>query len=323
MKKIHLLASLILFAGMMLHAQNMERYITLGVQSGTQIELQFSANAEGTPVKIVSGSEEILVEVGPNLSSLYPYMAGDSVMTIYGDIISLDCEENDEKITSIDLSHNKKLEQLYCYYNAITELDVSMLRNLKELECDNNFITSLDLSNNHKLELLSCFQNPLTTEAIDDIYCSLHDKTEMGGNGIIYVLNSPNDEGYDNVMASNKQNAIAKNWQVYYFDDYDGPLSNTDIPETNGDYTCPASIIADNLNKIAKIEVYPIPAKDDLHIAIEDESFTLKLHTLQGKLLLEKQNSKKVSVAHLPSGVYVLEVISNRGVFTKKIMLHK
>ncbi len=318
MKKTKTLILFIVLTGFTIQAQNMERYVTLGVKKGVPINLQFAGKQNSTKIKIKSGSTDINVEVTDNLSSMYPYIANAETMTIYGDLKSLSCEENDENISSIDVSHNTKLENLYCYYNNLKELDVSMLSELVELECDNNYLTSLDVSQNQKLKRLTCFGNPFTTEVIDKLYCSLCDNTGTES-GFIYVLNYSDDEIYDAVIASNKQNAIAKNWKVAYYDDYDGPTHDNDIPETTGTYVCSSSTAVSNLSEL-NVAIFPNPANDVINLQSDLDKFTVRIYNLQGKLLLEKENSKKISIWHLPAGTYMLEVISCEASFTQKII---
>ncbi len=65
------------------------------------------------------------------------------------------CDDN--QLTSIDISHNTKLEFFSCSRNNLTSLDVSQNTALKEeLDCRQNPITSLDISNNAKLTRLIC-----------------------------------------------------------------------------------------------------------------------------------------------------------------------
>ena len=48
-------------------------------------------------------------------------------------LVSLDCWNN--RLTSLDVSQNKKLEGLYCHINQMTALDVSKNKHLKSLNC--------------------------------------------------------------------------------------------------------------------------------------------------------------------------------------------
>ena len=70
---------------------------------------------------------------------------------------TLDCRNN--KITSLDLSHNPKLTSIVCNGNQISSLDLSRNRQLNNVSCKNNQLTELNLANLSKLENLSCSGN--------------------------------------------------------------------------------------------------------------------------------------------------------------------
>ncbi|WP_421777615.1 leucine-rich repeat domain-containing protein [Gardnerella sp. KA00603] len=73
----------------------------------------------------------------------------------------LDCSNN--KLRSLDLSNNPKLTELDCSGNHLTELNLSNNPKLTELKCNNNYLSSLDLSNNPKLTKLDCHKNYLSS----------------------------------------------------------------------------------------------------------------------------------------------------------------
>ena len=232
---------------------NMNRYITLTVTDGAAIELDFAAGTTGNRVRIVSGSNTQDITVNSGWYGTASYTADGTTMTVYGNVSSLKCSGNYANLTAIDLSHNTELIELYCSGNLLTTLDVSHNTNLNELDCSGNLLTTLDLSQNTKLEKLNCNSNNLTaldmshnrwlkklccsgnnfsTQAIDDIYCSLPDRTG-DYNGDIYPLIHESDPNHATVLATNKQNAILKNWNVRYF------ITYSNIPATTGTYTCP------------------------------------------------------------------------------------
>ena len=233
---------------------NMNRYITLTVADGAAIKLDFSATISDDRVRIVSGSNT--QDITLNTTGWYgtaSYTADGTTMTVYGNVGSFKCEQNGANLTAIDLSHNTGLIELYCSGNRLTTLDVSNNTQLQELNCSGNRLTTLDLSHNTKLEKLYCNSNNLTaldvshnrwleklfcsgndfsTQALDDIYCSLPDRTDTHV-GEIYPLVNSSDLNHATVLATNKQNAIFKNWIVRY------AQNATGIPATTGTYTCP------------------------------------------------------------------------------------
>jgi len=231
---------------------NMSSYITLTVNDGAHISLRFCAAADGTPVRIVSGSNTQDITVGTSWTGTATYTADGTTMTIYGDIKDFICDDNGANLTALDPSHNTQLRWLFCENNSLSSLDVSNNTQLKKLwccenklnsldvsgctqltwlRCRDNKLTDLDVSGCTQLEELWCYNNNFTTAALDDIFCALPDRTGKE-NGVIEPVYSDTSSNHAIVLATNKQNAIAKNWKVQYAD-------NTDIPTTTGTYTCP------------------------------------------------------------------------------------
>ena len=280
MKKVVLFFALavgLLTSASTLQAQvNMSRYITLTVEKDSAITLDFKAAADGTPVRIVSGSNTQDITVGTNWIGRATYTAGSTTMTIYGDITRFDCSGNGANLTALDPSHNTQLTYLDCSSNPLSSLDVSKNTQLTKLICSNNRLTSLDVSKNTQLEILDCYTNRLTsldvskntqlqklycsyntlssldvskntkltnlycydnnftTAALDDIFCALPDRTGKE-NGVIQPIFNSSSPNHATVLATNAQNAIAKNWKVQYYD------GNVDITTTTGTYVCGSS----------------------------------------------------------------------------------
>ncbi len=366
LKTTTLLFLVMLWASTTLMAQvNMNRYIILTVVDGADISLELAADADNTPVQIVSGTNIYEIAVGTDWEG-GQYTAGATTMTVYGNIQQFSCSGNEENITGVELTGNRDLTYLYCsenqlssldvsgcvallelecYFNQLSSLDLSGCVDLLKLKCDNNqlsnldvsgctalswfycydnrlssldvsnnvaltqfwcynnqltsldvsnctalswfhchmnqlnsinvsgcsdlssfgcsdnqlstldvsgcanlymllcinnALTSLDVSNCMNLESIACYGNPLGTQAIDDIYCALSDRTGLG-DGVISPLNNTLDANYADVLVSNGQNARDKNWKVWYFDNDTGSLHNTDIP-TTGTYECGSNI---------------------------------------------------------------------------------
>ncbi len=107
---------------------------------------------------------------------------------------------------------------------------------LQYLNCYSNSLSGLDVSHNTALIELVCYGNLFSTDVVDELFCSLPDRAE-DDNAKVYILNNTAEVNYDNVIASNKQNALDKNWAVWYYDNYIGSLHNTE-PATTGNYEC-------------------------------------------------------------------------------------
>jgi len=112
---------------------------------------------------------------------------------------------------------------------------------LKELICRDNRLTSLDIRRNTQLEKLHCYGNAFSTASLDTIFCSLPDRLPADMAKICPLVND-SDPNKAIVLATNKQNAIAKNWKVQY------QSTSTDIPATTGSYVCSNSGGGNNVN---------------------------------------------------------------------------
>ncbi len=252
----------------------------------------------------------------PNWIGYNDYTAGADTMTIYGNIGCFDCSENGSNVTGLDVSQNKELVALYCFFNQISSLDVSQNTKLAYLACNNNQLSSLDISQNTKLKELSCHKNLFTTEIVDEIFCSLPDK-EVADNAKIYILNNASDDNHDTVLATNKQNAIDKNWEVLYFDDYSGPLFNEDIPTTTGDYECPVSTSEVYLSDLI---LYPNPVTAGFTIETQDRGI-LEIYSVTGQKVGSTQitnNKQFIYVSNLKSGIYITKINGRVVKFAKR-----
>ncbi len=234
--KVALLVFIILGNTFILQAQeiNMSRYITLTVEL-EDIKLGLWADSDNTAVKIVSGSQEYNTVINAKWTNV-SYKARAKEIIIYGDIKKFVCIWNESSISNIDVSNNIGLSELWCDNNQLSSLDVSNNTELELLSCNGNQLSSLDVSQNTKLTELRCYGNSFTTEAIDGIFCSLPGK-DVADSAKIYISNNTSDANHDTVLASNKQNATDKNWKVWYYDDKDGALHNSE-PATTGTYKC-------------------------------------------------------------------------------------
>jgi len=111
------------------------------------------------------------------------------------------CSNN--KLTNLDVSNNAVLSSLLCTMNKLTELDVSNNTVLINLICVNNRLTRLDVSKNIGLAWLYCGSNKLTTEALNDLFGTLHSNIYLGVNNI-YIDDNPGTNHCDRSIATNK-----------------------------------------------------------------------------------------------------------------------
>ena len=278
---------------------NMDIYITLTVTNGAAIKLKFKAAAAGTPVKIVSGSRDTTFTVDNDWMTHYvKYKSDGTTMTVYGTITGFICDGNGANLTAIDPSHNTQLKRLGCSSNKLTSLDISENTQLEELNCSRNNISNLDVSNNTQLTELYCHGNNFTTAALDDIFCALPVR-QASDNARIQPVYSDTSSNHAIVLATNKANAIAKNWKVQYYAD------DTDIPPTTGTYVCgtPHTDIADVAIE-PTLTLYPNPVADVLYLSATAR--TIRVYDMYGTEVAHAADTDRVEVSHLPAGVYTV-----------------
>ena len=253
---------------------NMSRYITLTVAKDSAIKFDFKAATKGTPVRIVSGSNTQNITVGTSWYGFANYTADGTEIKVYGDLTNFDCQYNGANLTALDVSHNTQLTELWCH---------------------SNLLSSLDISKNTQLNTLYCWDNKFSTQALDDIYCALPVRS-ASDNAKIVPVESASAPNHATVLATNAQNATAKNWKVLYADD------NADVP-TTGKHKCSATDIAEASAEQA-LTLYPNPVADVLYLSATAR--TIRVYDMYGTEVAHATDTDRVEVSHLPAGVYTV-----------------
>ena len=274
---------------------HLDTYITLTVKSGEDIKLDFKAAATNTPVRIVSGSNTQDITVGTSWTGFSSYTADGTTMTVYGNLTGFDCSKNGENLTALDASNNTQLMGLFCGNNNLSSLDVSKNTKLTVLSCFNNKLSRLDLSKNTQLRELFCYGNNFSTQALDAIYCALPDRTGKD-NGLIEPVKNSSDPNHATVLATNAQNATAKNWKVLYDD------GGADI-HTTGSYDCSTAVAEASAEQA--LTLYPNPVVDVLYLSATAR--TIRIYNVYGIEVAHAADTDRVEVSHLPAGIYTVK----------------
>jgi hypothetical protein len=104
----------------------------------------------------------------------------------------LDCCNN--LITSLDVSKNTKLTDIFCYYNLLTSLDVSGCTKLTHLLCYDNHLASLNVSGCTELRSLRCHSNLITSLDVSknikltDVLCNDNQLTSLDVSGCTELI---------------------------------------------------------------------------------------------------------------------------------------
>lgn len=301
------------FSSLIAQTVNMNSYIILNVKQGENILLRTEVDSNNTGVRIISGTTDTTITVEAYLVGNL-FMAGATTMTIYGNVKVFDCSSNKLKITGLNASHNSELVGLFCSDNSLTSLDVSNNLQLNGLSCYNNRLTSLNVTNLSQLEFLWCFNNNFSTSALDSIYCQLPQK-EPESYAWIMPIENDTSSNYAIVMATNKQNAISKNWIVKYED-------LNDIPATTGTYTCNIGIEDVNKN-IISAKIYPNPLTKDVTIEANEYIDRLEVLNVLGKKIFTKEvnkNNTTLDFSKMNRGTYIIKLFSAKGESTYKVV---
>ena len=247
-------------------------------------------------------------------------------------LLSLSCDNND--LTELDLTDCTQLEFLYCAMNKLTKLDATYCTQLKSgVACHYNELTELYVPN---MRSLSCYDNKLTeldlsrvTDlSIESFYAHNQNvsltlyQNEANTYTHSIILNAPafgnTAIGYANGVLESTNNAVHQTSFTVQTGKSGFELSGT----MDFSYVT-VGINEQNKNK-APLKVYPNPANDILFVECEEFS-TIKMYDMMGKEILSQQGNGKtaVNINHLPKGVYIINVFSERKVMgnTKVVKL--
>jgi len=117
-----------------------------------------------------------------SFSHTYNDINSRTIIIIGENIARLSCLRN--RLTSLDVSKNTALTDLFCGYNQLTSLDVSKNTALTRLSCVENNLTSLDVSGCIALAFLGCNSNQLSSATLNNLFGMLHSNTISGGKSI-------------------------------------------------------------------------------------------------------------------------------------------
>jgi len=268
-------------------------------------------------------------------------------------LMQIDCHRS--QINSLDLGNNTALETLYCWESKITSLDLRNNTALVNLWCSNNYISSLELGSNTTLmDLVVCENNQLPLSNLYNIAQKLNnsqqvflgrqtlpsqtveinepvdysDQKEFGGIATVFTVQK------DGVPATSSDYTILDG--IFTFKthgNYKIIMTNAAIgydTEVVVNFIVPLGISKHPQDEINVI-VYPNPTTGEL--IIENGSLNL----IQGKIenvevfdvygrkisshhLIISSSHHKINISHFPAGVYIVKILTEEGVFVKKII---
>lgn len=88
--------------------------------------------------------------------------------------------------------------------------------------------------------------------------------------------------------------------------------------------------VNDNINLPNRYVISPNPTKGEFYITNTSNSkkglskFKIEVYDLAGKLLLQQEGKEKISVSHLPNGLYLVKIVTpERKIQTEKLIVEK
>ncbi len=193
--------------------------ITITTQENVTIPyLSMNTEQANTPVWVEASAGVFLLHIFNGWTNIDNITVSGTTLKVHGAITGFTCSNNYDRINAIDISGNAGLKELFCHNNAIT---------------------SLNASQNPALRTLFIFNNPFSTHALNDLYCSLP-YIEEPNHGMLVPVETATDANHAEVVASNTNIAVSRNWSVAYAPIMGMPSKKTNITPviSTGTYVC-------------------------------------------------------------------------------------
>ncbi len=216
---------------------------------------------------------------------------------------------NNNNLTEIDISQNVNLEILKIEGNNINDINFSNNTLLREVNISSNNLSILDLSNNQNLETLRCNDNQLENldfsniQNIGYLNCSNNSLLNLDlRNGFNAILQTMISTGNNNLFCLNVDNENA-NLPVCQPSTLEGwcldPWS-----EVNEDCT----ILGIESYSLEEIIIYPNPTNNFLNINFSISIDQINIYSIDGRMIKEAFNVKKIDVSELANGIYLIRI---------------
>jgi hypothetical protein len=230
---------------------------------------------------------------------------------------NLDATQN--QLTSINVNSNTNLTELYLSLNQLSSIDLSANVSLTILKISDNDLTVLSLSANTDLVELNCKGNLITT--IDISMLPVFSKIRCDDNQLTALnLANGNNSNYAYMFAGTNPNLTC-----IQVDDVAYSTSNwTNIDAASSfSINCPGGGVGINEVNILDLKIYPNPVSNILFIQLgENKSTEMNILSLSGKVVksIANNNVKSIDVSDLVQGIYILKVVTDKGVSTKRFV---
>ena len=317
---------------------------TLIADNNSIQELDLSANTQLREVSIFNNKLRLInISENDGLEKLNVFKNNLGFIDVSGNRNLNYLAVADNNITTLDLLNNRKLETLYCQNNQLSTLFLNNFPNLKIVNCEYNNITELNTNNSTGLENLNASNNNISTLNVST-NVSLQQINVMY-NAIEEIDLSPNKDltailvGYNNLNSLNIRNGNNNSLVVLRAEGnerLDCITADDEIAATNAenvagrwnkDYKTGFSVNCMTISKNNTVEKsFDFFVGNNKTLTINsDQKASLQILNLQGVAVISKnleQGLNAINLNNALSNVYVLQINSEIGTYTKKFILN-
>lgn len=208
----------------------------------------------------------------------------------------LNCQFN--LLTTLNVSKNLKLIELYTHGNDLTTLNLSANTSLTTLQANKNKLTDLDLTKNSKLTYVNVMENSLKT-------LNLKNGNNINFTGALLTKNST----LTCILVDNPSLAASSS---VFFKDAAASYSST----------CSLGLEDSIFNKVA---LYPNPTKGEVYItnvSLDKATVYNSLGQLVKSFVLDASNTDNtINLSGLPRGIYYVYLINGDAASAKKVIV--
>lgn len=203
-------------------------------------------------------------------------------------------------ISSLDLTNNPNLENIYVPNNQLQNIFFGNLAYVRNLYCENNQITTLNLNNFQNLDILSCANNNLTELKLKNFRIEQY----------VDFNNNPN---LQYICCDAEQLVYIQN-QALLNENYDTTV-NSDCSTTG--------ILGINTlsNADDTISVFPNPTQDYLSFSNKEILDNVTVYDMNGRSIKTYQKiAKGIDVSFLENGIYLIKINTSKQTQTLKFI---
>jgi len=218
--------------------------------------------------------------------------------------------------TLINLEH---LSLINCHLESVDLSSNVLLKTVNfrnyGLDTFGNWFTFLDLSNNPLIYSVNLYNNHIS-------YINLRNNSQNNfvlEKGMDWFFSLSNNISIcievDDAQQATNSNGIYENWQI------NGPSSNTsELFNYSFSENCTLSNL--NHNKV-NFKVYPNPVTDVINLEFDEtdlQIIEISVFSIDGNKILTFDTNSILNIEGIASGVYLLNIDSSQGNFSKKII---